>query len=197
MNRILIIVPPSLINQWSSELIEKFNFDFPVVGTSRGDWNQDQFITSLNLVAMNPAKVLDRAWDLIIVDEVHRIKNRTSKIWQIINQLNKKYALFLTATPMENYLEDIYNLVTLLKPGLLGTRREFRKQFSVPRNPRGCADPIELRRLLNTTMVRRRRSDVKGIFFPERVARTIEFDLSEDERLLLQQDFRLYYYHLC
>jgi SNF2 family DNA or RNA helicase len=185
-NRVLIIVPPSLVSQWQSELSEKFNFDFPVVGTSRGDWDQDNFITSVNLVTMNPAKVLNREWDLVIVDEAHRIKNRTSKIWQTVNQIIKKYMLFLTATPMENQLEDIYNLVTLLKPGLLGTLKEFRKQFAVHGNPHACSDPIELRRNLNAIMVRRRRGDLKGLFFPKRVARTVEFDLGTSERRLYE-----------
>ncbi|OLS12530.1 MAG: hypothetical protein RBG13Loki_3841 [Promethearchaeota archaeon CR_4] len=187
INSILIIVPPSLVEQWCRELREKFNFDMPVVGSSRGNWKQDQFITSLNLVTLNPEKILDRTWDLVIIDEVHRIKSRSSKIWQTINQLNKKYMLFLTATPMENYLEDIYNLVTLLKPGLLGTQRNFRTQFAITGNKRACKDPIELRRLLNNTMIRRRREDVQGIFFPERVARTIQFDMTQDERKLYDQ----------
>ncbi len=187
INSILIIVPPSLVDQWYWELSGKFNFDIPVVGSSRGNWKQDQFITSLNLVTLNPEKILDRMWDMVIVDEAHRMKSRSSKIWQTINQLNKKYMLFLTATPMENYLEDIFNLVTLLKPGLLGTPRAFKKKFAVPNNRRSCKDPIELRRRLNNAMIRRRRDDVKGIFFPERVSRTIQFDLTLEERQLYDQ----------
>lgn len=187
VNKVLIAVPPSLVGQWQQELDEKFNMDVPIVASGIDDWSHDQFITSINLIVLNPEKVLDRAWDLVILDEAHRVKNRKSKTWGVLNRLQKKYILSLTATPMENYLSDIYGIVTLLKPGLFGTYRQFRKKYAIPGNKRGCKDPLALRRGLNTVMIRRRRGDVRGIFFPERVARTIQFPLSSAERAFYDQ----------
>ncbi len=185
VNSVLIIVPPSLTVQWQMELEEKFNLEIPVVASGKyGDWDQSQFITSINLAALNPKKILNRTWDLIILDEAHRAKNRDTKTWGVLNRLKKKYMLGLTATPMENFLTDIYGIMTLLKPGLFGTYRDFRRAYAVPKNKRGCKDPISLRRQLNTAMIRRRRGEVKGIFFPERVARTVRFDMQQGEREL-------------
>lgn len=176
----LIIVPSSLVDQWHEELIEKFNMEIPVVATSKGHFNQDQILTSTPMFTRYPGKLVDRQWDMVIVDEAHRIKNRDSIAWKNLNLLKKKYMLLLTATPMENYLEDIYNLVTLLKP-IFGSYRQFHKTYSVPKDPRCCKNPIELRRCLNEVMIRRKRDEIKGIFFPERVANTLQFNLTNDE----------------
>ncbi len=184
INSVLILVPPSLTNQWYDEMVEKFNFEIPVVASGRGNWNQDQFITSINLLTHYPDRILNKKWDLVILDEAHRVRNRKSKTWKIINQINKKYILMLTATPMQNELEDIFSLTHLLKPGILGTYRDFRKQYAIPKNHRGCKDPLKLRQIINDIMIRRKRSDVTGIFFPERIARTISFDLNPLERKL-------------
>jgi SNF2 family DNA or RNA helicase len=66
---------------------------------------------------------------LVIVDEAHHFKNRNIALWKFINDLQRKYILLLTATPVENNLDQRYNLIALLKPGQLKTPRELRKQF--------------------------------------------------------------------
>ncbi len=180
VNSVLIIVPSSLVNQWYQELIEKYNMKIPVVASGRGKLDQEQFITSLGLFRRYPEKILEKSWDMVIIDEAHRVKNRKTKTWQLLNKLKKKYMLMLTATPMENYLKDIYNLITLLKP-VFGSYARFRKQYAVPSDKRACKNPLQLRRVLNQVMVRRKRDDIKGIFFPERIANTLQFDMSELE----------------
>ena len=180
VDSVLIITPSSLVNQWYQEIIEKYNMKIPVVASGRGKFNQNQFITSINLFRRYPERFLNRSWDMVIVDEAHRVKNRRTKGWRLLNKLKKKYMLMLTATPMENYLKDIYNLVTLLKP-IFGSYRTFRKKYGVPGDKRACKDPIQLRKKLNDVMIRRKREDIKGIFFPERVANTIQFEMTPSE----------------
>ena len=176
----LIITPSSLINQWHDELLEKFNIEIPVVATGRGNFNLNQYITTINLATRYSDKVLKKAWDMVIVDEAHRLKNRKSKAWKFLNQIKKKYMILLTATPMENYLKDIFSLITLMKP-IFGSYRQFRNKYAIPKDKRACKDPIQLRRELNQIMIRRKRDEIKGIFFPERVANTIQFEMSNDE----------------
>jgi hypothetical protein len=74
-------------------------------------------------------------WDLVIVDEAHRLKNRASANWQLVDSLQKKFILMLTATPVENNLIELYNLITLLKPGVLATEADFRKMHVTPGKP--------------------------------------------------------------
>ncbi|MFX0071129.1 MAG: DEAD/DEAH box helicase [Candidatus Hermodarchaeota archaeon] len=176
----IIITPSSLINQWHNELIEKFNLDIPIVSTGRGNFNQNQYITTINLATRYSDKIISNPWDMVIIDEAHRVKNRKSKGWKFLNQLKKKYMLLLTATPMENYLKDIFSLTTLMKP-IFGSYRQFRKEYSVPNDKRACKNPIQLRRELNQIMIRRKREEIQGIFFPERIANTIQFEMDEKE----------------
>jgi SNF2 family DNA or RNA helicase len=67
------------------------------------------------------------AWDMVIVDEAHCLKNRASANWRLVNSLQKKFILMLTSTPVENNLLELYSLITVLKPGLLSTEAEFKK----------------------------------------------------------------------
>ncbi|MFX1340722.1 MAG: DEAD/DEAH box helicase [Promethearchaeota archaeon] len=180
VNSFVIITPSSLINQWHNELIEKFNLEIPVVVTGRDNFNQNQYITTINLATRYSDKIISNSWDMIIVDEAHRIKNRKSKGWKFLNQLKKKYMLLLTATPMENYLKDIFSLVTLMKP-IFGSYRQFRKEYAIPKDKRACKNPLKLRKKLNQIMIRRKREEIKGISFPQRVANTIQFDMNNKE----------------
>ncbi len=180
VNSFIIVTPSSLINQWHNELIEKFNLEIPVIATGRGNFNQSQYITTINLATRYSDKILSKPWDMVIIDEAHRVKNRKSKGWKFLNQLRKKYMLLLTATPMENYLKDIFSLVTLMKP-IFGSYKQFKKEYAVPNDKRACNNPLQLRRELNQIMIRRKRDEIKGIFFPERVANTIQFEMDEAE----------------
>ncbi len=74
-------------------------------------------------------------YDLIVIDEAHHLKNRGSVTWKFVNALQKRYILLLTATPVENNLGELYNLITILKPGLLSTPRAFGRKFVVRGDP--------------------------------------------------------------
>src|SRR4030067_1029013 len=87
-------------------------------------------------------------YDLVIVDEAHHLKNRASASWTFVNDLQRKFILLLTAPPGENDLDELYNLITLLKPGQLSTPREFRKQFVARGDPRQPKNRGQLRELL-------------------------------------------------
>ncbi|MHA1715269.1 MAG: DEAD/DEAH box helicase, partial [Promethearchaeota archaeon] len=139
-----------------------------------------RMIVSSNLAVKYQDLLLKHEWDIVIVDEAHRINNRRSKSWAFVNNLKKKYILLITATPMENNLEDIFSLATLVSP-IFGSYRQFRKQFGVPKNPRACKDPIGLRRQLDNVMIRRRRNEIEGVFFPERKATTLQFNMQPEE----------------
>jgi len=117
---------------------------------------------------------------LIIVDEAHHLKNRASVTWKFVNELQRKYILLLTATPVENNLDELYNLTTLLKPGQLKTPREFRKQFVERGDPRLPKNRGQLRELLGDVMVRHTRAQV-NLRLPPRQAHTIRLTLSPDE----------------
>ena len=117
---------------------------------------------------------------MVVLDEAHHLKNRNSASWKFVNELQRKYILLLTATPVENNLDELYNLITLLKPGQLKTPREFRKQFVVSGDPRLPKNRGQLRELLGDVMVRHTRSQV-NINLPPRQANTVRLNLSDEE----------------
>ena len=123
------------------------------------------------------------AYDLIIVDEAHHLRNRSSQSWKFVNQLKSKYLLLLTATPAQNDLDELYNLITLLRPGQLRSPAEFRREFVERDDPRRPRNRTKLRELLMDVMVRNTRSQV-SIKLPPRHAVTLRIALTPAERAL-------------
>src|SRR5690606_33218532 len=68
-------------------------------------------------------------YDLLIVDEAHRLKNARTANWRFVSGIRRKYCLLLTATPVHNDLRELYNLITLLWPGVLGTFHQFQNRY--------------------------------------------------------------------
>jgi SNF2 family DNA or RNA helicase len=188
----LVLVPPSLIEQWQGEMRRKFSLDlvshddpaFRQRGTAA--WNEfDRVIVSYHTAKREPHRsgILGRRWDLIIVDEAHHLRNRNTQLWRFASELQKQYMLLLTATPVQNNLEELFNLVTVLEPGLLRTARQFQRNFVDRRDRLAPRNLDELHRLLAEVMVRNRRSTV-GLQFTRRWARTAYVPPSPAEKAL-------------
>ena len=122
-------------------------------------------------------------YDLVIVDEAHHLKNRASVSWKLVNELQKRFILLLTATPVQNSLNELYNLVTVLKPGQLKSPKEFQREFVVRGDPRLPKNRGLLRDLLRDVMVRHSRGQIT-LQLPPRRAHTVQLQLSDDERHL-------------
>lgn len=194
VRRALILTPPSLVPQWKGELSEKFGFSpsSPDSAAFRSApeqfWRQEPLVVaSIATARLEPhASVLaETAWDMVIVDEAHCLKNRTSANWKLVNSLQKRFILMLTATPVENHLVELYNLITVLKPGLLSTETEFKQQFVTTGRPRTPKNPDRLRALLGEVMVRNTRS-VMETPLPPRIAATVTVAPAEAEARLYE-----------
>lgn len=193
VTRVLILTPPSLVEQWQEELAVKFDLtdfvssnhpDFRSLGTRA--WNHfPRVIASLATArrAEHAAAITAHEYDLVIVDEAHHLKNRSSASWQLVNALQKKYILLLTATPVQNRLTELHNLVTVLKPGQLKSPKEFSQQFVVRGDPRLPRNRALLRDLLADVMVRHTRSQI-SLKLPPRRAHTVRLKLHPDEQAL-------------
>jgi hypothetical protein len=190
VKRFLVLTVPSLVDQWEGELSDKFNLATATTNQAgfRADaesfWRENPgIIASLHTVKQPAHLEIARAipWDLVIVDEAHYLRNRESQAWQAVNALPRKFLLLLTATPVQNSLEELYNLVTLLQPGQLPSPKEFRARFMDPKRPRQPREPEELRRLLGQVMIRNTRANA-GIQLPPRHAETALFEPDAAER---------------
>ncbi len=192
IKRVLILVPPALVSQWSEELSSKFGLDFATAesGQSIKDvfWREtDRVLASLSLAksVRHFDAVTASPWDLVIVDEAHHCRNRTTRNWQLVNALQRRRMFLLTATPVQNDLLELYNLLTLLEPGHLKTETDFKRNYVRRGNPRDPRNRERLRGLLGEVMIRNTRSLVT-IDLPPRYAQTFVVRPDENEARLYQ-----------
>ena len=181
VRKAMVLSPPSLVSQWKGELTEKFSLlpVSPDTAEFRRDagrfWKDEPLVVaSIAMARMDAhaAAIAAVPWDMVIVDEAHCLKNRTSANWRLVDSLHKKFILMLTATPVENNLLELYNLITLLKPGLLETEAEFRKKHVTPGKPKAPKNPEQLRQLLGDVMIRNTRA-AADVQLPRRIAATV------------------------
>jgi SNF2 family DNA or RNA helicase len=198
LKKVVILTPPSLVDQWVAELWEKFELDFHIVESAE-DWGKYDFV----IASIDRVKIFDRAegrfkhkgahdvsWDLVIVDEAHKLKERNTVRWRFVDRLQKKRFLLLTATPFQNDLLELYNLLHILKRGHLGTVKEFRKKFLYKGNKRHPLNPLELKKKLEEVMVRRRR-DETGINYKKRIPKIVTIEMTEQEKKIYENTVRL------
>lgn len=186
VKRVLILTPAPLTTQWRGEMLYKFGEVFVVadtanVGKAAGDEvpflgfdRHPLLIASLD-TAKHPSNadaLLSQHWDLVVVDEAHRLKNSATQAYKFVKQLRSRFFLMLTATPVQNSLFELYNLADLVQEGLLGTPEHFKETFVEDKNGRVLKNAPKLGDLLSRVMVRHRRADV-GITFADRRVETV------------------------
>lgn len=185
VKKVLILVPASLVTQWCTELTNKFFI--PVVTYRRNyRWKEnDIIVTSIDTAKRenNRKEILEIDYDLVIIDEAHKLKNHKTKNYEFVQLLKKKYCLLLTATPIQNNIEEIFNLVSLLKPGHLGNKSSFEEYYQ-GKNQKLIHDE-HLKSLVNKVMVRNRRSDTT-IEWTNRHIHSVIIEFNKEERILYE-----------
>ncbi|MGB7440110.1 MAG: SNF2-related protein [Coleofasciculaceae cyanobacterium] len=189
---LLVLVPATLVSQWQGELSEKFGIN--TVTTDERILPPEEFWITHDLIvaSINTAKhpshfdhVCARTWDMVVVDEAHHLKNRRTLNWKLVNAIQKRFILMLTATPVQNHLVELFNLLTLLKPGLLKTEAIFKRSYVASKDGRVPKNPEKLRQLMREVMVRNTRS-VVDVKLPKRFASTITVSPTPTEMELYQ-----------
>ncbi len=182
---VLIAVPSPLLYQWQAELRIKFNEHFEVVTGDTLRRSPDLFRrTKKILISVDLAKderyehlFRDREWDVVVFDEAHRLRrevSRVTKAWKFAELLSRRSRAFLllSATPFRGKIEELYYLISLLDPDILGPVHTFVSRF-------GAGD-IEIQKQIAPVVIRRRKVDVGG--FTRRFAKTVKLTLSPAER---------------
>ncbi|MBG9557402.1 ATP-dependent helicase [Cytobacillus firmus] len=185
VKKVLILVPASLVSQWAMELNSKFFI--PAVAQRKSYvWEQcDVVVSSIDTAKRNPHRdiIYSLDYDLIIIDEAHKLKNNKTRNYEFVQNLKKKFCLLLTATPIQNRISEIFNLVSLLKPGHLGNESAFYENYK--KDSRSLNDDAHLKELVNKVMIRNRRADT-GIEWTKRHVETIPIEFSQAERELYE-----------
>lgn len=181
VKKALILVPASLVNQWVTELNEKFYI--PAVAHRKNyAWEHcDIIISSIDTAKRSPHReaILDIEYDFLLIDEAHKLKNHKTKNHAFVRSLKKKYCLLLTATPVQNRLVEIFNLVSILKPGHLGNYESFLEQYGKDRKK--INGDAYLKQLIQKVMIRNTRKNT-ALNDARRNIETVWLDFSAEER---------------
>ena len=168
--KVLILAPPSLLLQWQDEMISKFNLDFV---SQKGD-SRFTSVSSHNLLLMSHSSAVfpnysealkNIFWDIIVVDEAHSMKNSQTHKHKLVQNLSKRHLLLLSATPVQNNLSELYNIVELLRPGYLGTWNQFKEKYTLDDSSRRL-NPLyreELQEILSKVVVERQEKRLASI----------------------------------
>lgn len=175
----IIIVPKSTLDNWKREF-EKWTPEARVLilQGSKDERAQlvtdqlqdDQFdvcITSYEMVLREKSHLKKFAWEYIIIDEAHRIKNEESSLAQIIRVFNSRNRLLITGTPLQNNLHELWALLNFLLPDVFGDSEAFDQWFS---NQDADQDTVvqQLHRVLRPFLLRRVKSDVEKSLLPKK-----------------------------
>ena len=198
VERVLILTPATLVGQWRDELATKFDLNFATSYDAQlktdptAFWSQPRVIASIATArrAEHQELLAQQNYDLVIVDEAHHLKNRATANWKLVNALQKRFLLLLSATPVQNSLVELYNLLTLLKPGIFKTEKEFRASYMTSGQPRVPANREHMRDLMREVMIRNTRSLV-DVHLPPRHAVTLKLDPEPEEAACYQTLSRL------
>lgn len=168
----LIVCPASLKAQWKTE-IEKFSDEKAIIVEGFPDErekiyrNEDAYFQIINYetVLRDSQSINKNNFDFIILDEAQRIKNFETITANAIKSLNKKHALVITGTPIENKLIDLYSIVEFINPRLLAPLWEFSYQHCYfdhesKNKITGYYNLQELKNRLKPILIRREKQDV-------------------------------------
>jgi superfamily II DNA or RNA helicase len=195
--RLLVICPASLRKQWSLELEEKLNLPTAVIDkvgydAARAAGHAEPFrsdkvvITSLNYANTMRADIRAISWDLVVIDEAHKLRN-AYRASNVIGQgirwaIEDRKKLLVTATPLQNSLLELYGLTTLIDEQIFGDPATFRSMYAT-----AGADLSELSGRLRPFCKRTLRNQVvEYIQYTERRAMTRPFRPTDQEHELYE-----------
>ena len=160
----LVVCPVSVVGNWISEA-QRFapSLNVKMLGNSTREQTikelsaGDVLVTSYGLIQSEEKMFVEKEFATIVLDEAHIIKNNATKTSKAIMQLQGKFRLALTGTPLQNHLGEIWNLFNFINPGLLGNLNHFTDTFIKPDDDYSRK---LLRKLIKPFILRRTKSAV-------------------------------------
>ncbi|WP_416149533.1 DEAD/DEAH box helicase [Salipaludibacillus sp. HK11] len=179
VKKVLILAPASLVTQWCMELNNKFYI--PAIEQRKNpQWEAvDVMVTSLDTAKRDrhSSTIKKINYDMVIIDEAHKLKNKNTKNYLFIKEVKRKFCLLLTATPVQNKLSELFHLISLLKPGYLGDEDSFLQTFQKGEHHE------ELRELTKKVMIRNRREET-NLDWPKRYVETVPVHFNNQQKVV-------------
>lgn len=175
----LITVPKSTLDNWKREFA-KWTPEVNVlilqgakeerhqlINDRLVDEDFDVCITSYEMILREKAHLRKFAWEYIIIDEAHRIKNEESSLAQVIRMFNSRNRLLITGTPLQNNLHELWALLNFLLPDVFGDSEAFDQWFSGQDRDQDTVVQ-QLHKVLRPFLLRRVKSDVEKSLLPKK-----------------------------
>jgi superfamily II DNA or RNA helicase len=195
---VLIICPTTVVSNWQKEAA-RFTPDLPVmvhhgVGRAKGRefqkaaGKQAMVISSYALLHRDAETLRGVPWAGMVLDEAQNIKNPETKQARAARGLPAEYRIALTGTPVENHVGDLWSIMELLNPGLLGSQTEFRRNFFIPiQAARNQQATEQLRRRTGPFILRRLKTDKSVIAdLPEKQEMKVFCTLTREQASLYE-----------
>jgi superfamily II DNA or RNA helicase len=193
----LVVCPVSVLGNWVREL-ERFAPQLSVLvhhgpGRTRdGDElaaavaQHDVVLTTYSLVARDLVVLETSRFTRLVLDEAQQVKNAATAQSKAIARLDAPRRIALTGTPVENRLADLWSLMHVLNPGLLGSMRSFRTRFAVPIERDHDDEAAELLRRITAPFVLRRLKTDRSIIddLPDKIELTERCPLTREQATL-------------
>lgn len=191
----LVVAPTSVVGNWERE-INRFAPGL-VVSRHHGPEriaNPKDFkpglvvLTSYALLRRDAGLLEQIDWDIVVFDEAQQIKNAASKGAKVARNLTARSVFAMTGTPIENRLAELWSIVDVTNPGLLGTQRRFNQRYAVPIERWRDEDAANrLKRLIAPFVLRRRKDDPDvSVDLPPKTEVTVDCTLTREQATLYQ-----------
>lgn len=175
----LVAVPKSTLDNWKREF-ERWTPEVNVlvlqgakderhalINERLVDEKFDVCITSYEMILREKSHLKKFAWEYIIIDEAHRIKNEESSLSQVIRMFNSRNRLLITGTPLQNNLHELWALLNFLLPDVFGDAEAFDQWFSGQDQDQDTVVQ-QLHRVLRPFLLRRVKADVEKSLLPKK-----------------------------
>jgi len=191
----LLIAPSSLLFNWANET-QKFVPSFKVMtyyGKNRFELipqmnNFDLILTSYSVALRDELFLKKENFNYLILDESQYIKNKNSKIFKVLNEINADNKITLSGTPIENSLDDLWSQMQFLNPDLLGEYPFFAHYFKFPIEKLKDEDKInELKNLIKPYVLRRTKEQVLKDL-PEVEAHYFISEMTSDQKSIYEKE---------
>jgi SNF2 family DNA or RNA helicase len=148
----------------------------------------DLVLTTYSLVARDRDELAAVRWARLVLDEAQQVKNPGTAQARAVRSIEAGRRIAMTGTPVENRLAELWSLMHVLNPGLLGSARSFRERFAVPIERENDAEATELLRRVTGPFILRRLKTDKAVIsdLPDKVEMTDRCRLTREQATLYQ-----------
>jgi superfamily II DNA or RNA helicase len=182
----LVVAPASVLHNWEKE-IKRFRPTLKQCiyhGPRRSfDPNADITLTTYTILRMDEAIFAKQTWDTVVLDEAQNIKNSDSQVAAAAFQLQARFRMALTGTPVENRLDELWSQFHFINRGLLGSRHDFHDRYGRPVAEGDLDAAKRLRQRIRPFVLRRLKREVAKEL-PPRTEVILNCTLNEREREL-------------